>query len=94
MENLKQNVDAIIKFVTKVYSPIESKTVIDFIPEDNSYLIYFFFNTPPTESLTQLNEKIRKNIYNYLRIKTFGKQFHYLEPKLEDHPIHIFVQRG
>lgn len=91
MENLKQNVDAVVKFVTKVYSPVKSKTQVEYIKEDESYLIYFYFDKPPASGLMELKNKIRKDIYDYLRIKTFGKQFQNSENNLEDHPIHIFV---
>ena len=85
MENLKQKVDAIVKFVDKIYSP--KKIQLEQYVHPDRYLIIFYFDeiddmyirNPQARDITEhkesmLNRKIRTNILKYLSIKTTGLQ--------------------
>lgn len=100
--DLKTDVNSIIKFVTNVYSPDDTR-VIPVTPEH--YNIIFYFNEIDDKYITNqehgdtkvlkskmFNREIRTYIENYLGIKTTGLQPPNFFPPMVNHPISIYVK--
>lgn len=101
MDNLKKDVDSIVKFVSSIYKP-ENVWVKNDIPRRYSIIFYFdkiddkYIKNPqsndiPAHKENMLTREIRTDIQNFFGIKTRGLQPpDFYAPSEDMHPIAIY----
>ena len=99
--DLQQQIDAIVKFVTSLYSPTDV-WVKPWNDNPNRYSIIFYFDEIDDKYITNSNHRdpkelkakrltrdIRDSVYNFFDIRTSGLQPpDYFSPQ-EEHPLSI-----